>query len=214
MDRKKVLVTVPNTAWIHKHVVSALLKIQHDDRLQCTIMLPTHKPLENNQAKIQKDFLEGDYDFWLSIDSDNPPMNNPLDLVEFNLDVIGCPTPVWHDHGEGAPIYWNAMRDVGDEGFKPLGQDDMHGLQKVDAVGGGCWLIARRVLESLRDEQPFQRTWNPDGTVDVGNDWSFCRRAAAKGFDIYAHFGYPCRHFVELDLVEMTQAMVRGSNRG
>lgn len=206
----KILVSVPNTGWIHKHVAFALLRIQQDRRFSARIILPTHNPLENNQHHIVRDFLAGGEDFWLSFDADNPPIQNPLDAVEFNKDILGFPTPVWHyENGQEAngerPVYWNAYKRKGDEGYNEW--PAKKGLQKVDAVGMGCFLIARRVFEHPEMQKgAFTRKLLSDGRVDRGNDISFCERAAAAGFEIWADYDRPCRHFVELELTEVIRA--------
>jgi len=194
---------------MHKHVVFSLLKLQTDPRYNLRIILPTHKPFENNLHHIIRDFLDGGEDYWLSIDSDNPPMNNPLDLVEYDLDIVGLPTPVWHFTGEKPgerPIYWNAYRYVPEE--DAYGEyDPKEGLQRVDAIGTGCFMVARRVFENEQMQKgPFLRTTYPDGRVEKGNDIAFCERARQEGFSIHAHFDYPCMHFNELELNEVVRA--------
>ncbi len=135
-------------------------------------------------------------------------MRNPLDLVELNKDIIGLPTPVWHykgkDHPKGeGPLYWNAYKYVPEEdAYKAW--PERNGLQRVDAVGTGCVLFSKRVFlnNKLKNGACFARKLNPDGTVEKSNDISFCERAREQGFEIYAHFNYPCYHFVELNLAE------------
>ena len=150
--------------------------------------------------------MEGDYNYWLSIDADNPPIDNPLDLVELDKDIIGLPTPVWHftekKKGE-RPIYWNAYDYVPEEdAYKE--HLPRTGLQKVDAIGTGCFLIARRVFENPEMRKaPFERKLLEDGRVNKGNDISFCERARGQGFEIYSHYDYPCMHFNELELNEV-----------
>jgi hypothetical protein len=150
--------------------------------------------------------MDRDCDFWLNIDSDNPPMNNPLDLVKFNLDIVGLPTPVWHFTGEKKgerPIYENAYRYVPEKDAY-VEWDVKEGLQRVDAVGTGCVLYARRVFEHPEMRKaPFQRIFNEDGTVERGNDIAFCERAKREGFQIFAHYDYRCRHFNDLELHEV-----------
>ena len=68
-----VLITVPCEHWIHHQVVHRLLLLQKDQRYRCTVILPSHRPYENNQHHIVRDFIADGYDFWLSIDADNPP---------------------------------------------------------------------------------------------------------------------------------------------
>jgi len=171
-------------------------KIRHD--------CPSHSPYVNNLAHCMKDFLKHDEEYWLSIDTDNPPINNPLDLVEYDLDLVGFPTPIWYNSVPGdRPYYFNAL-DVKDDGYTP--HTVCEGLQEIAAIGSGCFLVARRVIEKLKNQQPFMRVWNQDGTVEVGGDYSFCRKVKKAGFKIWTHYDYPCHHFNELDLIEVIKA--------
>lgn len=208
--KHKILVSVPNTGKIHKMVVLTLLRLQQDARYELTFIFPTWNPYEHSLHRIVNDFMDvyKDHSFWLNIDSDNPPINNPLDLIELNRDIIGLPTPVWHFTGKEPkgerPLYWNAYDSVSD-GYKE--HMPREGLQKVDAVGTGCILISKRVFMNPEMwKLPFARIWNPDGTVGRGNDIAFCGRAKKQGFEIYAHYDYPCQHFNELELNEVVRA--------
>jgi hypothetical protein len=208
MTVKKVLISFPNEHWLHKTVVHRMLKLQADDRYKTSIIMPSHKPFENNLHHIIVDFLKGDYDYWLTIDSDNPPENNPLDLIQLDKDIIGCPTPIIHfdkDHLGDAPVYWNAYDYVPEaDAYSP--HKEMEGLQRVDAVGTGCVLFARRVFEHPEMQKGcFTRKLNLDGTVNKGNDISFCERARKNGFEIYAHYNYFCSHENEVDINEMVK---------
>ena len=200
-----VYLTIPNgSGWLQKHVHFAVIRMLQDGRYRIRHDAPTHSPYVNNLHRCVKDFLRGGEDYWITMDDDNPPMNNPLDLVELDLDVIGLPTPVWNNSVLGdRPYYFNAL-DIKGDGYTP--HTNCNGLQEVDAVGSGCLLIARRVMLELKDQQPFMRTWNQDGTVEVGGDYSFCRKVKAAGFQIWTHYDYPCRHFNETDLIEIIQA--------
>ena len=111
-----ILVTVPNEGWVHKTVAERMLLLQSDRRHKVRLRFPVERPYENNLHHIVVEFRHGDCDFWLNIDSDNPPMQNPLDLVELDKDIIGLPTPVWHYIGkEGErPIYWNVYDNAQD----------------------------------------------------------------------------------------------------
>jgi hypothetical protein len=212
--KTRLLVSIPTTGSIHKLVAQAALRIALEesgrDVVTGDIIMPTHVPFENNLHHIVQDVLKRDYDFWLSFDADNPPMRSPVPLVLENKDVVGCATPVWHFVGkEGErPMYWNGYKAVPEEGAYtewPTKQ----GLQRVDAIGTGCFMIARRVLEHPSMQKGcFSRTLYPDGTVEKGNDLAFCERAQAAGFDIWCSYDHPCHHFNELDLVEVSRAIV------
>ncbi len=205
---RSVLISIPNTHWIHKTVGHTEHKLLGDGRYKTRIIKPSHKPYVNNLHHIVKEFISGGYDYWLNIDSDNPPSNNPLDLIELDKDIIGLPTPIWHfvDKPKERPYYFNAY-DYDSSSNAYWEHQPQEGLQKVDAVGTGCILIAKRVFQNpILQMGAFHRKWNPDGTMDKGNDMSFCERARTQGFEIYAHFGYPCDHFTELSMLEMIRA--------
>lgn len=197
--------------WLHKTVAAALLRIQHDRRHRLRFIMPSHRPFENNLHHIVNDFMAGGEDFWLSIDNDNPPLKNPLDLVDLDLDIVGLPTPVFHWTGKAGerPIYWN--------GYDYVPETDAYrehmpkeGLQRVDAVGTGCFLVSRRVFENPTMRLgAFQRQWNVDGTVERGNDIAFCERAREQGFEIWCHYDYPCNHIVEVPLNDIV-ASIKG----
>ena len=201
----RVYLTCPNgSGWIHKKTHFQIFKIITSSKYKIRHDAPTNSPYVDNLHRCIKDFLRNGDDFWLTMDADNPPIKNPLDLIKLDLDVIGFPTPVWHSVVKGdRPWYFNAM-DAVPGGYKPHEKCD--GLQEVDAVGSGCLLIARRVIEKLRWQQPFMRQWLLDGTVGIGGDFSFCEKAKSAGFKIWAHFDYLCQHFNELELLEVIQA--------
>jgi len=214
-----VLVSIPTgDCWVHKRTAAAMQWLLRDTLgYRVTVIQPSHRPFENNLHHIVRQVLRDGYDYWLTFDADNPPRGrNPLELVDFDLDIVGCPTPVWHwteDDAGQRPIYWNAYaRSETEDGYTEW--PTKSGLQKVDAVGTGCLLTARRVWEHpAMQSGAFQRKTNHDGTVDRGNDISFCERATEAGFEIFAHYEYPCSHFVELDLCDVilaTEAVHRG----
>ncbi len=203
--KKSVYITIPNSdGWIHKHVHFAIIKMLQDDRYRLRHDCPSHKPYVQNLHKCMWDFLNGGEDYWLTIDTDNPPTNNPLDLVEFDCDVIGCPTPIWRNLVKGdRPWCFNALDKAGDS-YVP--HTNCSGLQEVDVVGSGCILISRRVIMALKDNKPFFRQWNENGTVEKSGDYSFCEKAKQAGFRIWTHYDYSCMHFNELELGEVIRA--------
>lgn len=209
---KKVLITVPNTGSINAQVAAVLLDLQRDRHYALRFEFPRHVPYENNLHHIIRDSIlrEEGPDFWLNIDSDNPPVHNPLDLVALDLDVVGLPTPIWyykdngHPKGE-RPYYWNVYQyNAAGKNWKEW-EEKGNGLREVDAVGSGCFLASRRVFEHPDMAAPFIRKTDDDGIVIRGTDLAFCRRATSAGFKIYAHFDYPCRHHKTLDLLEVVR---------
>lgn len=205
MSKTQVLITVPNgSGWAHKCVFFALVEMLKDPRYHTEVQMPTHRPYVHNLHKCQQEMLRKGFDYWITLDADNPPSKNPLDLIELDLDIVGCPTPVFANLKRGDyPCYYNAMDEV-KGGWKP--HSPCEGLAEVDAVGSGCMVIARRVMEDLK--APFMREWDENGLVTAGCDYSFCRRARNAGYRVWAHFDYPCRHFNEVELIETQQAFI------
>jgi len=203
------LVTVPTfNGWIRAEVAEVLVRLGR----QADVAVVEGGPsLEDNLHKIIIErVLAGSYTHWLTIDADNPPNRNPLDLVDLDKDVIGCPTPVWHfvDKPGDRPWCLNAWDEANEEAFRE--HHPMNGLQQVDAVGTGCMLIARRVLEHPEmTYRPFGRSYDWSGLVVNGNDMQFCRRARGAGFTVWAHYDYTCRHFNTLDVGIVARAYGR-----
>lgn len=203
--KPRVLISLPNRHWLRAEVSAVGMKLLGDGRYKTRIIHPTHKPYEENLHRIRNEMMRDGWDFWLNIDADNPPENNPLDLVELDLPLIGLPTPIWHvseKHRGDRPIYLNAYRFDGTSAYKE--HHPQAGLQRVDAIGTGCFLVHRRVFEHPDlPKAPFAREWTGDGLQRKGNDVAFCERVARCGFEIYAHFGYICEHYCELGLLEV-----------
>lgn len=201
--RKPVFLTLPNLHWLHKLVVAKAIGILQDKRYQVTLQMPSNKPFEATLQDCVDMLIDGPYEYWVSIDADNPPERNPLDLIALNKDVIGCPTPIYHYSKKGdRPIYWNAYQKA-DGLYREWPVRD--GLQKVDAIGTGCFVAHRRVFEGDLRYGAFQRKWK-QGRVERGNDLAFCERATEAGFEIYAHYDYPAEHMVEVPLNETARA--------
>lgn len=212
-DKIKVMLSVPNTGWMHKLVHMTVLNIIMDthkrfgDQIELVHTCPTWNPYEHNMHRIIADMLDQGFDFLISIDSDNPPKRNPIELVFNDLDVVGCPTPIWHNDKSkpcDRPFLWNVMDwDQDGEGFREHDAGN-GGLHQVDAVGSGCIVIARRVLEAVK--HPWMRRYDERGIVEMGGDFSFCLKAKEAGFTIWADYDYPCDHLKEIPMLEMIES--------
>lgn len=199
---KKILIATPNMGWIRREVTSLHITMSHDTRYDREFRFPRGVPYELNINKlIYEDFLPGDFDYLLLVDSDNPALKNPLDLVELDKDVIACPTPQWYNDSVDYVIEDEVNHYVGNgvnrNLCKPVPESRRQGLQEVDSVGSGCILIARRVLENVEDA--FNPVWHEPTKRQTG-DFSFCHKAREKGFHIWAHWDYTCDHIKEVSL--------------
>jgi hypothetical protein len=211
--KPKVLISVPNLGEIDRFVVARLFELYDDDRFDSKLAFPSTTPSEACRSHALRQFLAGEFEWWLSIDADNPPAGNPLDLIDYDCDLVGCPTPVWRHNSRDEPtLTWNAYRKHKD-GYEPLPMRPGVGMEEVDAIGTGCFLAHRRIFAGDVLERPFQRLWNPDGTVELGSDLAFCERVKAAGFKVHVHWGYPCNHFSTVNLADV-MAIVGRARKG
>lgn len=62
------------------------------------------------------------------------------------------------------------------------------GLEKVDAMGAGCWLMTREVAEALGDE-PYGKN-----IAGGGEDFKLCRRLMELGIPLHVDWSLGCAH--------------------
>lgn len=212
MEKPRVLLSLPHTGSTHVATVNAVESMMlPDSRVELQVVRPIAVPVENNLNQVIKQFLAGNWDFWINLDNDQAPLKNPIDLVFLDKDVIGLPTPAvkFGQSGWENPFFWSVYAwDKEAASYKTYTYKPEQGpIQEVDAVGAGCWVVARRVLEAVK--QPMLREYDEYGIVKQGMDLSFCSKARALGFRIYAHYEYLCRHYKEVDLYEVMQLLAK-----
>lgn len=97
---------------------------------------------------------------------------------------IGGRDPKRQHSGTGLPeLFWAAFRHDAVGRLKPLSVREPVGeCERVDAVGTGCVLIHRGVLEAI-GPGPFNEL--SEGSAVMGEDLAFCRRADALGIPVH-----------------------------
>ena len=163
------------------------------------------QPTSHNRNSIVRKFLANNYDYLLMIDSDIIPKRNPLELIKYDKDIIACPCPQWRD----GDIYWVVMDRV-EGGYKQVLAERRSGLCRVDAVGTGCILLSKKVLKDIAS--PFSREWDENGLQILGQDFSFSKKAIEAGYNVWAHWDYPCSHFKRIDLIDVLGLLVNDKN--
>ncbi len=141
---------------------------------------------------LRQKFLEGGYDFLLSLEQDNLPPPDVIErLLAHNKKIIaGAYFNVKKNlHGETKPMamLWSK---VGETVAYHLDEEfifDKPGLYEVAACALGCTLIAREVLEKIEFRHGIK--------LDEGwDDMFFCRDANAAGYEIFADTSVFCQH--------------------
>ena len=183
MDKKTVKTYIPNTGMINWRLAKMFPEAEYRE----------FHPIYLNRKYIVRDFLKTNATHLLMIDHDVLPTKNPIGMDE-DLDVVGFPTPIFINGRKQWNVYKKPFCDLE---YGSIKQTDSL-LQEVDAVGTGCIMIARRVLEKL--ENHFDLVMKEDD-IKYGGDIGFCQRAKSAGFKIWVAWDYPCHHYKTIDLL-------------
>jgi GT2 family glycosyltransferase len=132
-------------------------------------------------------FMASNCEWFLSVDTDIIlPECVVQRLLARRQKLIGALIYVAAD-----PIFPQVYNKIADFGFGGAGQYLVNetwepgSLVKADATGAGCLLIHRDVFDAIpRDRNPLVRHEH-EGTQMFGEDFTFCRRAKAAGFQLY-----------------------------
>lgn len=169
--------------------------LSYDERDDVEIYFSKDTPVDSNRNKIVSYFLEEtDHERLVMIDDDIIPPDDVLSLFDGDEDII---SPIVFSKRNGIP--YPAIYDLDECGQTKVAFVDGSGYQNVDAVGTGCIGIKRRVFESL-DEPYFSFKTSDDGTVNTGEDISFCLDAREAGFDIVVSLDHVAGHMVTSNL--------------
>lgn len=200
-----VWISILNQGEIRPELSNLLLHLQQDRRFRVRVEYPSKRPIANNRNDIVSRFKKSKYEYLLMIDADTVPLANPLELALHKKDVIACPVPQWNDGN----VYWVVMDKV-KGGYRQVDVGERSGLKQVDAVGTGCIMIHRKVLEKIK--HPFEVRYDKKGTLDLGLDFHFCEKARRKGFEIWVDWTKPCDHHKKLSLLNVIKLIQSANN--
>ena len=202
----RLYLAILNHGWIRREMVDTVIPAISKTTGVVTTLEKLNKtwehPISSNRNKIVKRFLATDNDYLMMCDDDVVPLFNPADFVFANKDVIGFPAKVRQGDRQLNWVAYVKRKDRFDYApvdFKKV--DQSIELLYVDAVGTGCILIHRRVLENIK--APFHIRFDEDGILTMGTDFAFCLRAKEAGFEIFTTPRRVCEHFKELGMLDM-----------
>jgi len=207
----RLYLAILNRGWIRREMVDTVIPAISKTKGVITTLEKLNKtwdhPISSNRNKIVKRFLATDNDYLMMCDDDVVPLFNPADFVFANKDVIGFPAKVrqgdrqlnWVAYIKRPHTHNNMLDHYAPVDFTKV--DQSIELLSVDAVGTGCILIHRRVLENIK--APFHIRFDEDGILTMGTDFAFCLRAKEAGFEIFTTPRRVCEHFKELGMLDM-----------
>ncbi|MBD3407314.1 MAG: hypothetical protein GF411_14450 [Candidatus Lokiarchaeota archaeon] len=178
----QVMIGVPNMGMISSGLASWLMtheRFGHDTKI-IPMQSSIFRPLTKNRNYIRDVFLDSGFDFCLQLDNDIIPCDNLINMVDNDVDICSAHLRTV----KNSQLMTLCMHER-DDGYIP--QNVGNGLVECDAIGGGCMLIKREVLEKVE----FPYITNECASEDFG----FCKRAKESGFKVYMDFRFKCSHY-------------------
>ncbi len=194
---KSIFIGMPNMGEVRVELIPLLASWLCNPSLKTEIFAPSYKsPITFAHNLIVEEFLKGSCEWLFLLNADVVPPQNAVQCVETEFDVVGLPAPIYRD----GVVTWTAFRRSGDA-WRPVVQSEIEGKKwvEVDAIGGGCLIVRRKVFEKL-DKPFFRFVYDEKGFVEVGEDFDFCRRVKEAGFRLGVYVGDVCSHWHKVDL--------------
>lgn len=200
----KIYIGIPTkTGNIYFELAICLMQWSKQNDIQTMIVFePFAAPIDHARNMIVHRFLGTDCTHLMMIDDDIvPPVNALEQLLTHDKDIVAAACPlIGPDSKRDLKITFNAFTVSEDETYTPI--IDAIGLQEADAVGTGCIMIKRDVLENI--ESPFITQYNKNnGLKTTGEDINFCKKAKGLCIEIYSDFGLKCKHIKSCNLLAL-----------
>jgi hypothetical protein len=206
-DPIKLYFAILNKGWLRREITSRVLpQIEDTPGVEVTFEDPAltwHHPISSNRNLIVQRFLKTDCDYLMMLDDDVIPLNNPALFVFAGKDVVGFPAKVRQSKSD-RQLNWVAYLKDDRVGYTPIDfakVDPSIELLQVDAIGTGCILVKREVLENIK--APFHIKFDENGILTRGTDFAFCERAREAGYEVFTTPKRVCEHFKELGMLDM-----------
>jgi hypothetical protein len=191
-----IAIAVPHTGTVSMRWAVRLAELEMP---QHTMVSKSTAAIDLAREKTVEDALETDPEWILFMDSDViPPRDVFQRLHSHGQDIVSG--LYYMDNPDGVhPAMWRL-----DENDSPaICGYDREGLVSVDGVGFGCLLVNREVFETL--ERPWFRwtqgyedhPWDLQHKGEkpgISEDFYFCHKALAAGYDIYVDTTVKCMH--------------------
>lgn len=174
----KITLGVPSNRLIKPQTASCLLKLVARGGYDFHIVVASEGyTIAENRTYIAVQALNAKSDYLFFVDDDMTFEDDYLDrLIAHDKDIIGG---VYSSRMDNSPrLVYRSMEDVVNIRENPLTE-----ITKVIAKGTALMLIKTKVFSMPRPW--FNFTYNEQGMCTEGEDWFFCRKAGAHGFETW-----------------------------
>jgi hypothetical protein len=216
----KIFMGIPSTGTRSDPQCFALREIEKKYAGKVELVYPercTHRIFHDfARNEIVKEFLASDCDVLWFLDSDVVPPPHVLDLVTEHgehWDLAGAPYPVFMtpEKSRGPQVVF-CVYTQGEEGGLHAAQVPQSGTAFVDGLATGCMFIKRAVFSKLQEPYFEFKYDEKSRKVVEGEDLGFCRKVNAKGYQFFTDFGMACKHYKNVDLLEINNYAIEFAN--
>lgn len=144
--------------------------------------------LEKARNQIHNNFLKSSTPYLMMLDSD---ILFPPDMLErlmaHKLPIVGG----WYrdkNADDHHPVVYDFVEDKEGMAIFRHRKQPGEGLEKVDGMGAGCWLMTREVAEAL-GEDPYGHN-----IAGGGEDMKLCRRLLELDIPLHVDWSINCAH--------------------
>ncbi len=209
----KIMLAVPSIGYVFSEAVHSLMEFSFDcGKMEAsgkyTFILAMIPRMLVQQARetAATQALELGCDYLFMVDDDMVLPRNLLErLLSHDKDVVGV--VAFERRGDHNPnIYVMTSMEEDDKGRGVIGtfkysniisfheDADDNGLVEADAIGFGCVLISRKVLEAI--EPPYFLC-----QFNLGEDIFFCWQAKEKGFEVFMDCEWALGHVADPTII-------------
>lgn len=149
------------------------------------------------------------YTHLMMIDDDVIPPPHALQMVLHDMPIVGATVFTWKD---GEPLALLMKWDEEKQGYRQDNEaieklNSGEKLVEVDASGTGCFVVKRQVYENLVTNW-FRYSYDLDGKITCGEDFSFCKRCKEIGYSVWVDGSVQCGHIGSIDIAEVQKLLV------
>lgn len=194
----KVSIFIPTRGFVYAETIQRL----NLDGLTYSIMTGG-VAWSNTMNRSVEAFMGQDSDVFVAVDDDTIPpegfLQGLLEPLEHGFSIVGAPTLIAKPGGIFMPNTYK-LKDGNYE------HEFGKGIQEVDAVGSACLAVSRSVFTKIK--APFLESFHKNGTIDLGGDLRFCKRAKSQGFKVAANYDILCEHYRPIHLNSAADAYI------
>lgn len=199
-----LFIGVPTRGMIRADIVTAWNKLHDEQAAPTAIYEVGHLTAVDARNKLRKQFLASEAQALLMCDDDVKPVSGVLEMAGRGLDICAAPVMLMHPN-VNVPFFNVYDYDARVDGWYPdkgMFAKLNSGVEERDAVGFGCVVIQRRVIEAL---PPFWLDIDEWGVAARSEDLPYCRLARERGFKVGVDWCARAHHIPAVDLFELQE---------